>query len=90
MSESTTPPEALMLLGTSCPHCPVVLDALSELVKQGVIASLEVVNLEKKPDIAEQLGVRTVPWVRIGWYELEGLHSRAELQYWAELFGTSE
>jgi thioredoxin-like negative regulator of GroEL len=90
MSDSDHAPEALMLLGTHCPHCPVVLGALADLVKQGVIASLEVVNLEKKPDIAEQLGVRTVPWVRIGWYELEGLHSKKELLQWAEMAGTDE
>ena len=79
-----------MLLGTHCPHCPVVLNALAELVKQGVIASLEVVNLEQKPEIARQLGVRTVPWVRIGWYELEGLRSKAELQQWAQKAGSGE
>lgn len=83
-------PEVLMLLGTHCPHCPGVLSVLTDFVKQGIIASLEVVNLEKKPDIAEQLNVRTVPWIRIGWYELEGLHSKKELQQWAELAGSSE
>lgn len=83
-------PDALLLLGTHCPHCPGVLSTLADLVKQGVIASLEVVNLEKKPEVAERLGVRTVPWVRIGWYELEGLHSKAELQHWAEIADTRE
>lgn len=90
MSDHDYAPEVLMLLGTHCPHCPAVLSALADLVKQDVIASLEVVNLEKKPEIAEQLGVRTVPWVRIGWYELEGLHSKKELQQWAERAGTDE
>lgn len=89
-SDPNHAPEALMLLATHCPHCPTMLTALADLVKQGVIASLEAVNLEKKPDVAKRLGVRTVPWVRIGWYELEGLHSKAELQKWAELAGTSE
>lgn len=90
MSDSDHKPEVLMLLGTHCPHCPTVLNVLADFVKQGIIASLEVVNLEKKPEFAEQLGVRTVPWVRIGWYELEGLHSKKELQQWAELSGTDE
>lgn len=90
MSDTDHASEVLMLLGTHCPHCPGVLSALADLVKQGAIASLEVINLEKKPEFAEQLGVRTVPWVRIGWYELEGLHSKKELQQWAELAGSSE
>ena len=85
---NTGPPEALMLLGTHCPHCTSVLSVLSELVKQGVISKLEVVNLEQRPEIGNELGVRSVPWVRIGLFEFSGLHSKAELQSWAELAGT--
>jgi hypothetical protein len=77
-------PEALMLLGTHCPHCPSVLNSLSELVKLGVLSKLEVVNLERRPDVARQLGVRSVPWVRIGPFELAGLRSLAELRQWAQ------
>jgi len=79
-----------MLLGTHCPHCPSVLGSLSELVKQGVISRLEVVNLEQRPEIGRELGVRSVPWVRIGAFELSGLHSKAELQSWAERAGTEQ
>ncbi len=79
-----------MLLGTHCPHCPSVLSSLSELVKHGIISRLEVVNLEQRPEIARELGVRTVPWVRIGQFELAGLHSKAELQSWAEQAGTEQ
>ncbi len=86
----STAPEALMLLGTHCPHCPAVLASLSELIKQGVIARLEVVNLEQRPDIAAELGVRSVPWVKIGPFELAGLHSKAELQTWAEQAGSEQ
>jgi hypothetical protein len=85
-----SPPDALMLLGTHCPHCPSVLGSLSELVKQGVIARLEVVNLEQRPETGRELGVRSVPWVRIGPFEFSGLHSKAELQSWAELAGTEQ
>jgi len=77
-------PEALMLLGTHCPHCPSVLNSLAELVKQGVLSKLEVVNLEQRPDVARQLGVRSVPWVRIGPFELTGLRSLTELKQWAQ------
>ena len=74
--------QVLMLVGTSCQYCSPMLASLSELVKGGVIDSLEVVNIEKKPEIAEILGVRTVPWLRIGWFELEGLRSKSELTRW--------
>jgi HEAT repeats/Thioredoxin domain len=77
-----------MLLGTHCPYCPTVLKGLSELVKSGAVGKLEVVNMEQRPDIARALGVRSVPWVRIGPFELEGLRSEKELRTWAETAGT--
>ncbi|MGB5601796.1 MAG: thioredoxin family protein [Gammaproteobacteria bacterium] len=93
MSEKTatkSSPRAQMLLGPHCPHCAAVLNSLSELVKQGVISQLEVVNLEQRPEIARELGVRSVPWVKIGQFELAGLHSQAELKSWAEQAGSEQ
>ena len=81
---ANTPPDALLLLGTHCPHCPSVLQSLANLVKAGILGTLKVVNIEQRGDIARELGVRTVPWVRIGSYELEGLHSEQELAEWAD------
>jgi thioredoxin-like negative regulator of GroEL len=83
-------PGAQMLLGTHCPHCAAVLNSLSELVKQGVISQLEVVNLEQKPEIARGLGVRSVPWVKIGQFEFVGLHSQGEFKSWAEQAGSEQ
>ena len=77
-----------MLLGTHCPYCPTVLKGLSELVKTGAVGKLEAVNIEQHPDIARAMGVRSVPWVRIGPFELEGLRSEKELRTWAEAAGT--
>lgn len=80
---ANTPPDALFLLGTHCPHCPTVLQGLANLVKAGTLGSLKIVNIEQRGDIARELGVRTVPWVRIGAFELEGLRSEKELREWA-------
>jgi len=66
----------------------MVLQGLGELVKKGLIGRLEVVNIVARPDIAQQQGVRTVPWMRLGDFELEGLHSPAELRQWAERAGS--
>jgi thiol-disulfide isomerase/thioredoxin len=82
------PPDALLLLTSQCPHCPTVLKALSELVKQGVIGRLEAVNIQAHPETAEKYGVRSVPWVKLGDFELEGLHSPTELKQWAERAGS--
>ncbi len=76
-------PDALLLISTHCPHCPAMLAALADLVKQGTIGRLEAVNLEQHPEIGQSLGVRSVPWVRIGRIELAGVHGKAELADWA-------
>lgn len=89
-NSNTVPPDALLLLTSQCPHCPTVLQGLAELVKKGLIGRLEVVNIVERPDIAERYAVRSVPWTRIGDFELEGLHSPAELRQWAERAGSVE
>jgi len=80
---ATEAPDALLFLASQCPHCPVVLAGLSELVKRGVIGRLEVVNIEQHPQAAQALGVRSVPWLRIGPFELSGTRTAAELEVWA-------
>jgi len=76
-------PDALLLLSTHCPHCPAMLAALADLVKQGTLGRLEAVNLEQHPEVGQALGVRSVPWVRIGRIELAGAYAKAELAEWA-------
>lgn len=83
-------PDALILIGTHCPLCPSVLAALAEMVKAGKIGKLEVVNVEARPDVAQALHVRSVPWVRLGGLTLTGVHSQAELEQWAQRAGTVE
>jgi len=80
---SMTAPDALLLISTHCPHCPAMLAALADLVKQGTVGRLEAVNLEQHPEVGQAIGVRSVPWVRIGRIELAGVHSKAELADWA-------
>lgn len=83
-------PDALLLLSSRCPHCPAVLAALADLLKQGAIGKLDAVNIEHHPEIAQGLGVRSVPWTRIGRIELFGSQSRAELADWAARADTED
>jgi len=76
-------PDALLLISTHCPHCPAMLASLADLLKQGVIGRLEAVNLEQRPEVGQALGVRSVPWLRLGRIELAGVHSPTELADWA-------
>ena len=73
-------PNALMLLSSHCAYCPGVLDSLSKMIKAGEIAKLEVINLERNPDAMQEYNVRSVPWVRIGNYELTGNQTLEALQ----------
>ena len=83
----TTPqpkPSALLLMSPQCSHCPSVMDGLIKLLKDGKLGRVEMVNLFEHPEIAQQLNVRSVPWTRIGPFEIEGAASYGELKQWAE------
>jgi len=89
-STPTSPPDAELLIATGCAHCPVVLEGLSQLIKQGQIGELRITNIVQQPQRARELGVRSVPWLRLGPFILEGLHSPTELQQWAGRAGSIE
>ena len=84
-----TQPDALLLLAPDCPHCPSAMESLCALIKEGIIGRLDMVNIVAHPEQAQSLGVKTVPWIRIGFFEFEGLLPLGELRRWAVL-GTSE
>ncbi|MDT8451898.1 MAG: HEAT repeat domain-containing protein [Gammaproteobacteria bacterium] len=83
-------PDVVLLITGQCPHCASVMKSLSELLKQGEIATLEMVNIEHRPERAAELGVRAVPWMKVGWFELTGLHSQGELLEKARQAGSDE
>lgn len=87
---NTRAPDAELLLAPGCPHCPAVLTILSELVKHGRLGELRVVNIIERPDLADARGVRSVPWLRIGPFELTGAQSRAEIETWVDRVEDSE
>ncbi|RDH84553.1 MAG: hypothetical protein DIZ80_03540 [endosymbiont of Galathealinum brachiosum] len=77
-------PSALLLIATGCQHCPSMLQSLSELIKEGKIAQLEIINITQDPERAQALNVRSVPWLKIGEYELVGLKSKTEIIQWID------
>jgi hypothetical protein len=81
-------PDALLLVVASCPHCPAVLASLAAMAKDGILGRLEVINVAVHPEVAESLGVRSLPWVRIGPFELAGARGRPELEEWARRAGS--
>jgi len=87
---NTSPPDAELLIATGCAHCPVVLQGLADLVKEGKIGRLQVTNIVEHPEVAREKGVRSVPWLQLGPFTLPGLHTPAELREWAEQAGSLE
>jgi hypothetical protein len=88
MTDHLAAPDAELLIAPGCPHCPSVLGGLADLVKQGKLGRLSVINLELHPGEGEARGARAVPWIRIGPFELTGAHRPAELADWAERAGS--
>ncbi len=73
-----------LFIAPGCPHCPNVLQALSELIKTGEIAELEISNMALVPEKAQALNIRSVPWTKIGPFELIGSQTKAELKTWID------
>jgi len=76
-------PTAELLIAPGCAHCPSVLLALSELLKESIIGELNVINVAVHPEAADQRNTRSVPWMRIGDFELEGSTEKQTLRNWA-------
>ena len=76
-------PDVLLFTTPACPHCPGVKQALGILAEERLIASLEVVDLVAHPERAQAMGVKSVPWFRIGELEFEGAMTLGELRTWA-------
>lgn len=81
---NASPPDALLFLAPGCPHCPSVLEGLTQLLKEGAIGRVEAVNLAVHPERAAEFGVKSVPWLRLGIYHLEGAQTPAVLRRYAE------
>lgn len=83
-------PRALLFTAPGCPHCPGVKAALEKLHKEGVISSLETVSITDAPDRAEELGIRSVPWLQLGEFTLTGAQTPQQLRQWAERAASGE
>lgn len=83
-SDTADAPDILLLISSNCPHCETVLQHVVQLLKQGEAGRLNVENVTLHPELAEEYKVKTVPWMCIGPFELEGVRPLAELRQWCE------
>lgn len=72
--------DAKLLIAPACPHCTTMMTLLGELLKEGRICRLLIVNIAEQPDEAALHNVRSVPWLKLGEMELAGVHSRVEIE----------
>jgi hypothetical protein len=56
--------------------------ALERLRDEGLIEALEVVDISAHPHRAAELGVRSVPWLKLGEFILSGAQSPQQLRQW--------
>ena len=77
-------PAVMMLMGQHCTFCGPMMQILSDLMKAGQLTELRIINIEKQPELAQKLGVRSVPWLQIGPFELAGARSKQEISEWLE------
>ena len=77
-------PSVMMLMGQHCSFCGPMMQILTDLMKSGQIRELRIANIEKQPEMAQKLGVRSVPWLQIGPFELAGARSKQEIQEWLQ------
>lgn len=84
MVNENSAPDALLLMTGGCPHCPAALQALTVLLKEGAIGRLQVINVAVHIEEAEARGVQSVPWIRIGPFEVEGAATPGKLRELAQ------
>lgn len=82
--ENTLSPTVMMLMGQHCTYCGPMMQILTDLMKAGHIGEMHIINIEKQPELAQQLGVRSVPWLKIGPFELAGARSKQEISRWLQ------
>lgn len=61
-----------------------MLRLLSDMVKNGGIGRLDVINIAGLPDEAQEAQVRSVPTMLLGQFRLTGAHSLSEIQEWID------
>ena len=80
--KNPTAADVLMLTGEHCSYCAPMKKLLTELKSEGYVGKLSFVSIEQNAELARELGVRSVPWLQIGPFELTGSHTRRELLKW--------
>jgi len=84
--QKMTPPTSELLIATGCAYCPNVLNELSNQLKSGKLAQLQITNIAVENDRAAQLNVRSVPWFSLknssAFMIFPGNFTAKEIEHW--------
>ena len=75
-----TPVDVLLLTAPGCVHCAALKKILEKLLKEQLIAKLEIINVAAKPEIAEYYRVKSVPWLQVNSLQFQGGMTEKELR----------
>lgn len=81
---------ALLLTAPGCIHCAAVKKILDKFLVEGLIEQLEVVDVTSHPKLASQYNVKSVPWLKLGPFELQGAQHEPDLRNWISLLDKPE
>ena len=85
---------AELFIATGCSHCPIVMDALNNLLKTGKLASLKISNIAVDNERATKLNIRSVPWFALSGSEssmvFAGNYSAPEINKWVAIAQTKD
>jgi hypothetical protein len=62
---------------------------LEQLQQEGLLKSISIVDISQQPELAQQQGVRSVPWLELGEFVLVGAHNMSELRHWVAMAGNA-
>lgn len=80
-----------MLLTTpGCTHCAALKKILDNLLKDGVLDTLEVIDVTKQPELANRYDVKSVPWLKLGDFQFQGSMTEKEIRHWTGLVNSRE
>lgn len=75
-------PQALLLVTSTCAHCAAMKIHLNKLQGEGLLAGVEIIDVVQQPDVAQQYGVKSVPWLKLGPIHLLGAQSESAIRQW--------
>ena len=81
---------ARLFTAPGCPHCNGMKIILQQLLHEKDIEHLDIVDITQQPELANELGIRSVPWLEIGPLTFTGEQSMKDLRLWIVRLGDPE